>query len=64
MLCHCLSLISSSLGKEQLKSGLSLEEVTALARSVYLAAPDDRLGELRALTCNGLVTSVPPLVGT
>lgn len=44
MLCHCLSLVSSSLSKQQLKAGLSVEEVMAAARSAYLAAPDDRLG--------------------
>lgn len=45
MLCHCLSLVSSSLGKQQLKSGLSLEEVAAATRSAYLAAPNERLGK-------------------
>eukprot|EP00904_Undaria_pinnatifida_P011269 jgi/Undpi1/7272/HiC_scaffold_22.g09745.m1 len=43
MLCHCLSLVSSSLGKQQLKSGLSLEEVAVATRSAYLAAPNKRL---------------------
>ena len=45
MLCHCLSLVSSSLGKQQLKTGLSLEEVAAATRSAYLAGPSERLGE-------------------
>lgn len=47
MLCHFLSLLSSSLGKQQLKTGLSLEEVAAATRSAYLASPEDRLGKAR-----------------
>lgn len=47
MLCHFLSLLSSSLGKQQLKTGLSLEEVAAATRSAYLATPEDRLGKAR-----------------
>ena len=45
MLCHCLSLLSSSLSKQQLKSGLSVEEVAAVARTAYLAGPEARLGK-------------------
>lgn len=45
MLCHCLSLLSSSLSKQQLKTGLSVEEVAAVVRSAYLADPEGRLGE-------------------
>ncbi|CAN0010223.1 unnamed protein product, partial [Scytosiphon promiscuus] len=43
MLCHCLSLLSSSLKKQQLKTGLSVEEVAAVVRSAYLAAAEERL---------------------
>ncbi|CAN0315671.1 unnamed protein product [Ectocarpus sp. 4 AP-2014] len=49
MLCHFLSLLSSSLGKQQLKTGLSLEEVAAATRSAYLAAPEDRLAAVYPL---------------
>lgn len=47
MLCHCLSLLSSSLSKQQLKSGLSVEEVAAVARTAYLAGPEARLGKVK-----------------
>eukprot|EP00903_Cladosiphon_okamuranus_P019975 g18353.t1 len=43
MLCHCLSLLSSNLSKQQLKSGLSVEEVAAVARTAYLASTEARL---------------------
>ncbi|CBN79285.1 expressed unknown protein [Ectocarpus siliculosus] len=49
MLCHFLSILSSSLGKQQLKTGLSLEEVAAATRSAYLAAPEDRLAAVYPL---------------
>lgn len=45
MLCHCISLLLSSLKKQQLKTGLGVEEVAPVVRSLYLAAPEDRLGE-------------------
>ncbi|CAN0398755.1 unnamed protein product, partial [Ectocarpus fasciculatus] len=49
MLCHFLSLLSSSLRKQQLKTGLSLEEVAAATRSAYLATPEDRLAAVYPL---------------
>lgn len=49
MLSHCLTILSASLGKQQLKAGLTVEEVAAAVRSAYLANPNERLGELRYL---------------
>ncbi|CAM9647751.1 unnamed protein product [Pylaiella littoralis] len=46
MLCHCISLLLSSLKKQQLKTGLGVEEVAPVVRSLYLAAPEDRLGAI------------------
>lgn len=63
MLCHCLSLLSSSLSKQQLKSGLSVEEVAAVARTAYLAGPEARLGEPRPTirdTTSGRLCRAPP----
>lgn len=60
MLCHCLSLISSSLSKQQLKSGLSVEEVAAVARAAYLAGPEARLGEPKSVQASPSSKCKPP----
>lgn len=49
LLCHCLSLVSSSLGKQELKAGMTVEDVAAAVRSAYLAAPHERLGEIQVV---------------
>lgn len=46
MLSNCLSLVSERLEKQHLKAGLTVQEVAAATRSLYLAAPEDRLSEL------------------
>lgn len=51
MLCHSLSLVSASLVKQELKVGLTVEEVAAAARSAYLAGPHERLGEAYSGRC-------------
>lgn len=58
MLSHCITLLSASLGKQQLKAGLTVEDVAVAIRSAYLADPNDRLGELRAVRCAAPCTQV------